>query len=89
MGPFFRLHESFICAGGEEKRDTCRGDGGGPLVCPVNGDADKFVQMGIVSWGLTCGMADTPGVYVNVALFREWIDEEMNKNSFDSSLYKP
>ena len=29
----WRIHESFLCAGGEENHDTCQGDGGGPLVC--------------------------------------------------------
>lgn len=24
LGPIFKLHESFICAGGEEGKDTCR-----------------------------------------------------------------
>ena len=32
--PIFSLHKSFICAGGEHAEDTCRGDGGGPLMCP-------------------------------------------------------
>jgi len=32
----WKIHESFICAGGEENYDTCEGDGGGPLVCPSN-----------------------------------------------------
>lgn len=35
LGPYFQLHSSFICAGGETNRDTCQGDGGGPLVCPT------------------------------------------------------
>ena len=30
------IHESFICAGGQENYDTCEGDGGGPLVCSSN-----------------------------------------------------
>jgi len=29
----WRMHESFLCAGGQEDQDTCEGDGGGPLVC--------------------------------------------------------
>ena len=32
----WRIHESFLCAGGQENYDTCEGDGGGPLVCSSN-----------------------------------------------------
>ena len=31
--PDFQLHPGEICAGGEENKDTCDGDGGAPLVC--------------------------------------------------------
>lgn len=34
LGSRFRLHESFVCAGGEANRDSCDGDGGSPLICP-------------------------------------------------------
>jgi plasma kallikrein len=37
LGPRFQLHNSFICAGGEKDVDTCIGDGGSPLVCPIAG----------------------------------------------------
>lgn len=87
LGPYFQLHFSFICAGGEKHRDTCKGDGGSPLVCPVTADG-RYEQAGIVSWGLTCGVKNTPGVYVNVALFTDWIDGEMLSHNFDVSLYK-
>ena len=42
LGPSFQLHSSFICAGGQENRDTCYKDGGGPLVCQ---DQGRFFQV--------------------------------------------
>ena len=53
----------FLCAGGEEGKDACKGDGGGPLVCSVGG---VWHLAGIVSWGIGCGERDIPGVYVKV-----------------------
>ena len=32
----WKIHESFLCAGGLEDSDTCEGDGGGPLVCSAH-----------------------------------------------------
>nr|AQS60673.1 prophenoloxidase activating factor 2 [Sogatella furcifera] len=76
LGQYFKLHESFVCAGGIQGRDTCKGDGGSPLVCPVPGKKGKYMQSGIVAWGIGCGNSN-PGVYVNVARFRHWIDSQM------------
>ncbi|CAH1992408.1 unnamed protein product [Acanthoscelides obtectus] len=88
LGPFFRLHKSFICAGGQANKDTCKGDGGSPLVCPIRERPGKYQQAGIVSWGLTCGLHATPGVYVNIALFRDWIDFIVQAYGFDSTVYR-
>uniref|UniRef100_A0A161MAM5 Phenoloxidase-activating factor 2 n=1 Tax=Triatoma infestans TaxID=30076 RepID=A0A161MAM5_TRIIF len=81
LGPYFRLHESFVCAGGQTGKDTCKGDGGGPLVCPIPGRDYQYQQVGIVAWGIGCGN-ETPAVYVNVAQFRDWIDNHMRKLNF-------
>ncbi|XP_068626145.1 phenoloxidase-activating factor 2-like [Battus philenor] len=85
LGPFFKLHDSFMCAGGERGQDTCVGDGGSPLVCPLQ--TDRYVQNGIVSWGLGCGDDNTPGVYVDVAAVRTWIDRNVAAAGFDTSIY--
>ncbi|KAK7790352.1 hypothetical protein R5R35_003852 [Gryllus longicercus] len=74
LGKFFVLHESFLCAGGAGE-DTCQGDGGGPLVCPLIEDPTRYQQVGIVAWGIGCG-GITPAVYANVAKFRNWIDQQ-------------
>lgn len=86
LGAHFQLHKSFICAGGHGK-DTCRGDGGSPLVCPVPGHDDRYVQAGIVAWGIGCGENQVPGVYVNIPLFRDWIDEQMKAYGYDTTTY--
>nr|XP_022903396.1 anionic trypsin-like [Onthophagus taurus] len=88
LGEFFQLHHSFICAGGEDHKDTCHGDGGSPLVCPISDQPGRYHQIGIVSWGIGCGELNTPGVYVNVAIFREFIDKVMIDNGFDMNSYK-
>ncbi|XP_060869424.1 inactive CLIP domain-containing serine protease A8-like isoform X2 [Metopolophium dirhodum] len=79
LGPKFVLHDSFICAGGQEGKDTCKGDGGSPLMCPYKDYPDRLVQVGIVAWGISCGLADIPAAYVNVAGYVYWIKNEIEK----------
>ncbi|XP_050092154.1 phenoloxidase-activating factor 2-like [Anopheles aquasalis] len=85
----FTLDKSFICAGGEEGKDTCKGDGGSPLVCSIPSKQQLYYQTGIVSWGIGCGEEGIPGVYTNVALFRSWIDQQMVQRNYDTSSYRP
>jgi len=80
LGSSFKLHDSFVCAGGGRNRDTCTGDGGSPLVCAMkktDGKKDKYVQVGIVSWGIGCGHGN-PGVYANVIAGLEFINETLS-----------
>jgi len=74
LGRRFKLDKSFICAGGEAGKDACRGDGGGPLVCPQKDDPTHYTQVGIVAWGIGCGEENVPGVYTDLAEQACWID---------------
>jgi len=87
LGQYFHLHETFTCAGGEPYVDTCKGDGGSPLVCAMTfydgyqqrvvPDQPQFVQVGIVSWGIGCGKGGLPGVYVDVEKLHGWIQPHL------------
>lgn len=88
LGKYFVLHETFVCAGGEAGKDTCNGDGGSPLVCPSKNDPTRYLQAGIVAWGIGCGEDGTPGVYANVASARDWIDEQMAFYNLDNTVYQ-
>jgi len=83
LGRRFRLHPSFVCAGGQTGEDACFGDGGGPLVCPLKHDPERFVQVGIVAWGIGCGQG-VPGVYTSLSAIGCWIDYELKCNLGDS-----
>jgi secreted trypsin-like serine protease len=66
-----------------------QGDGGGPLVCPDPRDPTRYQQAGIVAWGICCGENNTPGVYTDVAMFRDWIDEQIAYQGHNPTLYDP
>ncbi|CAH1105722.1 unnamed protein product [Psylliodes chrysocephalus] len=70
LGYDFKLHPGFVCAGGEEGKDACKGDGGGPMVCERGG---TWQVVGLVSWGIGCGQNGIPGVYVKVGHYVDWI----------------
>lgn len=68
--------EAMICAGlPQGGRDSCQGDSGGPLFRRL--DDGGHEQVGIVSWGISCGEPELYGVYTDVAYFVDWIRDRM------------
>lgn len=53
-----------------------QGDSGGPLSCELD---DKWVQVGVVSWGISCGRQGYPGVYTDVAFYSKWLIGVVNQ----------
>merc|ERR1712193_99570 len=88
LGKRFQLDDSFICAGGVDGKDTCKGDGGSPLVCQSKFDPTPYVQAGIVAWGIGCGEDNTPGVYASVAKGLK-AQETLNKYSQCNVFWQP
>jgi len=67
---------TFLCAGYENgMRDACNGDSGGPLVTFREDRRAELV--GLVSWGIGCGVQGRPGVYTRVTRFIDWIHGKM------------
>jgi secreted trypsin-like serine protease len=59
--------------------DTCQGDSGGPMIRETVDH--RFVQVGIVSFGLGCARNNYPGVYTQISTFRAKIREATHKLS--------
>jgi trypsin len=51
-------------------KDACQADSGGPLLLGA-------LQVGIVSFSRGCGRPVTPGVYVRVSAYIDWIEENI------------
>ncbi|KAL3786235.1 hypothetical protein HJC23_002486 [Cyclotella cryptica] len=76
-----QVTENMMCAT-DEGQDSCQGDSGGPLVIQgISGDGTDDILVGVVSWGLGCGLSDFPGVYTRVSQFYDWIKDEVCNQS--------
>lgn len=69
--------ERMFCAGdGGGGNDTCKGDSGGPLMQSQMNEKEGntyWTQIGIISWGIGCGLANTYGYYTHVQKLHDWV----------------
>lgn len=71
--------DNMLCAGyAAGGQDTCRGDSGGGFVF-YDSTSNKWLLGGVVSWGSDrgCGLANKYAVFVKIARFVQWIDQNM------------
>ncbi|XP_053303804.1 LOW QUALITY PROTEIN: serine protease-like protein 51 [Lutra lutra] len=59
-------------------KGDCQGDSGAPMVCTTHG-TQRLFQVGVFSWGKRSGFRGRPGMFVSVAQFIQWIQEETEK----------
>jgi len=77
-----RITPNQLCAGGEERKDSCRGDSGGPLMRIYQHtvfDEFQWYQEGVVGWGVGCARAGFPAVYTRVSRYINWIVNTISK----------
>ncbi|KAG5673158.1 hypothetical protein PVAND_003226 [Polypedilum vanderplanki] len=75
------IYSTYLCAGGFNKTDSCKGDSGGGITSLAIIDRKpKIVLYGVVSFGIECSRKDIilPGVYTNIAYYLDWILDNMS-----------
>ncbi|OAD61317.1 Coagulation factor X [Eufriesea mexicana] len=75
----YGITDNMFCAG-YEKRDTCAGDSGGPLLCRDPRRPDHpWTIFGITSFGEGCGKLGKFGIYTRLSNYVRWISRVMKQ----------
>uniref|UniRef100_A0A3Q2EES9 Peptidase S1 domain-containing protein n=1 Tax=Cyprinodon variegatus TaxID=28743 RepID=A0A3Q2EES9_CYPVA len=75
---YISITDNMICAGFQEGgKGPCFGDSGGPL---VSKQGDRWIQAGVVSFGVGCAKPFFPAVYARVSQYNEWINSHITRN---------
>ncbi|XP_044535193.1 transmembrane protease serine 12-like [Gracilinanus agilis] len=69
-----RVAVTSFCAGEEDGiADTCMGDSGGPFMCYIP-ESERYILMGITSFGSGCGKKIFPRIYTKVQFYKMWVN---------------
>lgn len=77
-----RIGDGQMCAGGEQGKDSCTGDSGGPLMQQETypDGQRRWSSVGVVSYGpRLCGTVGMPGVYTRVYDYMPWINSKLKR----------
>ena len=66
------ITREMLCASSLDSTDSCQGDSGGPLVVQRE-NKENYELVGVVSWGLGCGLKEFPDIYSRVTSAMDWI----------------
>jgi len=69
------IDDTMACAAALNS-DSCQGDSGGPLIRKGTNE-----QIGVVSWGFGCADPNYPGVYADLGIFYDWINDQIDANN--------
>uniref|UniRef100_A0A8C5N5T6 Peptidase S1 domain-containing protein n=1 Tax=Gouania willdenowi TaxID=441366 RepID=A0A8C5N5T6_GOUWI len=70
------ITDNMLCAGLHEGgNDSCSRDSGGPQV--IN-RGDRWIQLGVVSFGRGCAQSVSAEVYTRVSRYMSWINNQIN-----------
>jgi len=69
----FVVQDTMLCIVNTPGKDTCEGDSGGPLV--VEKEGDRWMVVGITSFGPGCPNPGVFGIYTRVSRYADWISE--------------
>jgi secreted trypsin-like serine protease len=79
--PGVKITSNMFCAGAPEGgKDSCQGDSGGFIGAPLT--PNRWVQLGIVSWGVGCARPSLYGVYTLLGLseYGDWIKQTRSEH---------
>ncbi|KAH8311014.1 hypothetical protein KR044_003877 [Drosophila immigrans] len=70
-----------LCVGSSEKKDTCNGDSGGPLLTYHEEFPCMYHVVGVTSTGIHCEAPNVPSLYTQVHHYLGWIKQKLAESS--------